>query len=332
MYPYHTVIIQKGSNEMNKSSDLRLDPKRKQSVLKEILKNRSYYIMALPGILALICFAYIPYYYMQVAFKDFNFVDGLAKSPWVGFKNFKYFFESGDALKVTGNTLILNTYFMVAGLISSVALAIFVNEIPGKKFRKITQTMYFFPYFLSWVIIGEIIYNIFSSDFGVMNNILSSLGLAEVAWYRHPEYWRSILVLSNIWKGTGYGSLIYLSTMAGFDASLYEAAEVDGANKLQKIFRLTIPMLKPTMIVLTLFSIGRIFFGDFSMILAVIKGPTMEFVKVIDIYVYNMFKTVGSVGLGNVVAIGLYQSVFGFIVIVVTNKLAKRFNDGSALF
>jgi len=318
---------------MNNPNDLtKLQPRKRKTFLQEVFQNRIYYLMALPGILALICFAYIPYYYMQVAFKNFNFVDGLAKSPWVGFKNFEYFFTSGDALKVTGNTLILNFYFMIAGLITSVLLAIFVNEITGERFKKVTQTMYFFPYFLSWVIIGEIIYNIFSSDFGVMNNILASLGLPEVAWYQHPEYWRSILVLANIWKGTGYGSLIYLSTMAGFDASLYEAAEVDGANKLQRIIRLTIPMLKPTMIVLTLFSIGRIFFGDFSMILAVIKGPTMEFVKVIDIYVYNMFKTVGSVGMGKVVAIGLYQSVFGFIVIVITNKLAKRFNDGSALF
>lgn len=317
---------------MTESAPRRTPLLKKNTVLREFADNRVYYAMAIPGLICLFLFCYIPYYYLMAAFKDFNLVEGLSKSPWVGLKNFIYFFTAGDAINITANTLILNAYFIVAGLISSVTLAILVNEIPSKRFRKVTQTMYFFPYFLSWVVIGEIIYNIFSSDYGVLNNMLVSLGLQKVAWYRHPEYWRSILVIANIWKYTGYGSLVYLSTMAGFDASLYEAAEVDGANKLQRILYLTIPMLKSTMIVLSLFSIGRIFFGDFSMILGVIKGPTMDYVKIIDIYVYNTFRTIGGMGLGSVIAVGLYQSVFGLIVIVATNRLAKRFNEGSALF
>lgn len=326
--------IGRGKQDMNVTLPARKQhfPLKKNSILRELTDNRVYYAMAMPGLICLVCFCYIPYYFLQAAFKDFNLVEGLAKSPWVGLKNFVYFFTAGDAFNITANTLILNLYFLVAGTISAVALAILVNEIPSKRFRKITQTMYFFPYFLSWVVIGEIIYNIFSSDYGVLNNVLVSLGLQKVAWYRHPEYWRSILVAANVWKYTGYSSLVYVATMAGFDAALYEAAEVDGANKLQRIFYLTIPMLKPTIIILSLFSIGRIFFGDFSMILGVIKGPTMDYVKVIDIYVYNTFRTIGAMGLGSVIAVGLYQSVFGFIIIVVTNRLAKRFNEGSALF
>ena len=308
---------------------------QKKSFLGEIIENRIFYGMALPGVIFLILFCYIPYYYLLVAFKDFNLRAGVWASPWVGIDNFRFFFSSaGDAWRVTSNTLLLNVYFILSGLIAQVGLAIFVNEIKNKVFKNVTQTMYFFPYFLSWVVIGEIVYNMFSSDYGSVNHVLTTLGLPAIEWYKHPEYWRAILVFTNIWRGTGYGALVYLATMSGFDYSYYEAAKVDGANRLQCILRLTLPMLKPTMIILVLFSVGRIFFGDFGMVYGIVRdiGPLLDKVEVIDTYVYRAFRQQGPAGIGMTVAVGLYQSVFGFIVIVLTNRLAKKFNDGSALF
>lgn len=304
-----------------------------KTFLDEIRQNRIIYSMAVPGIIFLIIFCYIPYYYLVVAFQDFNLRDGILKSPWIGFDNFKFFFSAGGyALRTTLNTLILNTAIIVTNLIAQVSLAVFVNEIKNKYFKSITQSLYFFPYFLSWVVIGEIIYNMFSSDYGAINNILFGIGLHPIQWYKHPEYWRTILVGANLWRSTGYGTLVYLATMSGFDPSFYEAAIVDGANRFQCIRRITIPMLKPTMVILVLFSVGRLFFGDFGMVYGVVRdiGPLLDKVEIIDTYVYRAFRQTGSIGMS--VAVGLYQSLFGFILIVVTNRFAKKFNEGSALF
>ena len=308
---------------------------KRNGFIKEIRTNKLTYSMAVPGIIFLIFFCYIPYYYMVVAFKDFNLRDGVFGSPWVGLENFKFFFSAGGkAFETTRNTLLLNSYFIIFNLIAQVGLAIFVNEIKNKLFKNITQSFYFFPYFLSWVVIGEIIYNLFSSDYGAVNNILSGIGMQRIEWYRHPEYWRTILVIANIWKSTGYGTLVYLATMSSFDSSYYEAAIVDGASRFQCIRRITLPMLKPTIIILVLFSMGRIFFGDFGMVYGVVRdiGPLLSRVEIIDTYVFRAFRQMGAAGIGMSVAVGIYQSVFGLLVIVLSNKLAKRFNEGSALF
>jgi putative aldouronate transport system permease protein len=306
---------------------------KEKSFLEEIKENRVYYLMALPGIAFLILFCYIPYYYLVVAFQDFNLRDGIAGSPWVGLDNFRFFFSAGGyAFRTTFNTLFLNILFITTNLVAQVSLAVFVNEIKNKYFKSITQSFYFFPFFLSWVVIGEIIYNVFSSDYGAMNNILSGFGLPAIKWYKHPEYWRGILVLANLWKNTGYGTLVYLATMSGFDSAYYEAAIVDGANRMQCIRRITLPMLRPTMVILVLYSVGRIMFGDFGMVYGVVRdiGPLLEKVEIIDTYVFRAFRQTGSIGMS--VAIGLYQSVFGLIIIILTNKAAKKINDGTALF
>lgn len=310
---------------------------KKKSFLSEIASNKITYAMAIPGILFLICFCYIPYYYMLVAFKDFNLRDGLLGSPWVGLNNFKFFFSGGiqgKAFQTTVNTLLINTYIIIASLIAQVGLAILVNEIKNKAFKAITQSLYFFPFFLSWVVIGQIIYNLFSSDYGTINGILNTLGLQPIEFYKHPEYWRSILVGANIWRNTGYGMLIYLASMASFDTAYYEAAVVDGATRFQCIWRITLPMLRPTMVILVLFSVGRIFFGDFGMVYGVVRdiGPLLDKVEVIDTYVYRAFRQMGPAGTGMTVAVGLYQSVLGLITIMLSNKFAKKFNDGAALF
>ncbi len=288
--------------------------------------------MCVPALLVLILFCYIPFAGVWMAFTDYNVVDGIFGSPFVGLDNFKYFFAKNSmGWKVTYNTLFINFFGILLGLLVPVSIAIFLNEIRSKLFKKLTQSMMFFPYFLSWVVVGAIIYGFFSTDVGVVNHLLAYLGIKPVSWYAQPQYWKGIIIFANVWKWSGYSSIIYMAAMANFDRSLFEAAKVDGANKFQCIINLTIPMLKPTAVVLTLMSIGRIFYGDFGMIYGIIgNNPVLiDEVTVIDTYVYQSMRTLG---FSYSTAIGLFQSVMGLILVTAANKVSKKINEGEGLF
>lgn len=306
--------------------------KKRKGFLYEMKKNRILYLMCVPAFLLLIMFSYVPFAGIWMAFTDYNVVDGIFGSEFVGFDNFKFFFQkNGMGLRATYNTLVINFWGILLGIIVPVTIAISLNEIKNKTFKKTTQSMMFFPYFLSWVVVGAIIYGIFSSDVGVANNVLEFFGRDPVSWYSEPKYWKEIIITSNVWKWSGYSSIIYMAAMSGFDTSLYEAAKVDGANKLQRIFYLTIPMLKPTMIILTLMSVGRIFYGDFGMIYGIVgNNPVLgDEVTIIDTYVYQSMRTLGY---SYSTAIGLCQSLMGLILITAANKVSKRINEGEGLF
>ena len=305
---------------------------RKSGFIKEMKKNRELYLMCVPGLVILIMFCYIPFAGTWMAFTDFNVVDGIFGSKFVGLDNFKFFFSRHSmGWQVIYNTLFINFFGIVLGIIIPISIAIFFNEIRSKLFKKLTQSFMFFPYFLSWVVVGAIIYGFFSSDVGVVNNLLRHFGMQPVKWYAEPKYWKGIIIFSNMWKWSGYSSIIYMAAMANFNASLYEAAEVDGANKFQRILKLTIPMLKPTAVVLTLMSVGRIFYGDFGMIYGIVgNNPVlMDAVTVIDTYVYQTMRTMG---FSYSTAIGLFQSLMGLILVTFANKAAKRVNEGEGLF
>ncbi|GIO33416.1 sugar ABC transporter permease [Paenibacillus albilobatus] len=290
------------------------------------------YLMCVPALIILIMFSYIPFAGVWMAFTDFNVVDGIFGSKFVGLDNFKYFFSSNSmGWKVTYNTLYINFFSLILGIVIPVSIAIFINEIRHKAYKKIAQSMMFFPYFISWVVVGAILYGIFSTDVGVANQILKFFGADPISWYSEPKYWKWIIILSSVWKWSGYSSIIYMAAMANFDASLYEAAKVDGANKFQQILHLTVPMLKPTMIVLSLLSVGRIFYGDFGMIYGIVgNNPVLaDEVTVIDTYVYQSMRTLG---FSYSTAIGLLQSVMGLILITGANQFAKKINDGEGLF
>ncbi len=300
--------------------------------LYEIRKNKILYLMCVPALIVLIMFSYIPFAGIWMAFTDFNVVDGVFGSKFVGLDNFKYFFSANSmGWKVTYNTLYINFFGLILGIIVPVSIAIMINEIRSKTYKKIAQSMMFFPYFISWVVVGAILYGIFSTDVGVANQILKFFGAEPVSWYSEPKYWKWIIILANVWKWSGYSSIIYIAAMANFDASLYEAAKVDGANKLQRILHLTVPMLKPTIIVLSLLNIGRIFYGDFGMIYGIVgNNPVLiDEVTVIDTYVYQSMRTLG---FSYATAIGLFQSLMGLILITAANKSAKKINDGEGLF
>ncbi|ANA82549.1 binding-protein-dependent transport systems inner membrane component [Paenibacillus vortex V453] len=300
--------------------------------LYEIKKNRILYLMCVPALIVLIMFSYIPFAGVWMAFTDFNVVDGIFGSKFVGLDNFKYFFSANSmGWKVTYNTLYINFFGLILGIIIPVTIAIMINEIRHKTYKKIAQSMMFFPYFISWVVVGAILYGIFSTDVGVANHVLEFFGAEPIRWYSEPKYWKWIIILSSVWKWSGYSSIIYMAAMSNFDGSLYEAAKVDGANKLQRILFLTVPMLKPTIIVLSLLSVGRIFYGDFGMIYGIVgNNPVLaEEVTVIDTYVYQSMRTLG---FSYSTAIGLFQSLMGLILITAANKSAKKINDGEGLF
>lgn len=300
---------------------------------REFKKNGQLYIMCIPALLILIMFCYIPMAGIWMAFTNYNLKDGIFGSEFVGLQNFMYFFNSptGMAKKVVFNTLVINFWGLIFGTILPITIAICFNEVTGKIFKKVTQSAMFFPYFLSWVVVGAIVYAFFSTDTGMVNKVLAENGHEIVRWYAEKEHWKPIIIAADVWKWAGYNSIVYLAAMTNFDASLYDAASVDGANRFQQIIHITLPLIKPTVVVLSLMSIGRIFFGDFGMIYGIVGNNSLlyEEVAVIDTYVYSAMR---SLGFSYTTAIGLWQSVMGLILVTVSNKLAKKINDGEGLF
>ncbi|MCR4587504.1 MAG: ABC transporter permease subunit [Lachnospiraceae bacterium] len=289
--------------------------------------------MCIPAILFLIMFSYIPMAGIWMAFTKYNIKDGIFGSEFVGLQNFKYFFtgSTGMGPKVIYNTLYINFFGLIFGTIVPILIAINFNEVKGKIFKKVTQSAMFFPYFLSWVVVGAIVYAFFSTDTGMVNRMLESSGHDIIRWYAEKKYWKGIIITADVWKWCGYNSIIYMAAMTNFDASLYEAATVDGANRFQRIWYITLPLLKPTVVILTLMSIGRIFFGDFGMIYGIVGNNSLLYdeVAVIDTYVYSAMR---SLGFSYTTAIGLFQSVMGLILVTVSNRMAKKINEGEGLF
>ena len=224
------------------------------------------------------------------------------------------------------------SFYTVFGTVAAVGLAIMFNEIRHKKFLKVSQSLSIMPYFISWVVAGGILRALLNYDGGAINNLLVSIGFERLDFYNDPKYWRVILTLCNIWKSAGYNGIIYFSTIAGFDTSLYESAQVDGANLWQRIRYITIPLLKPTIIILFLLSIGKIMSGDLTMMMSItnLSPMLLDTTDIIDTYVYRSVIGVGDFVMGS--AVGLYQSIFGFILVLFSNWLVGRFDKDYQLF
>ncbi|HJC62517.1 MAG TPA: ABC transporter permease subunit [Candidatus Blautia merdavium] len=288
--------------------------------------------MLLPAVIYTLIFSYYPMSGIVLAFKKYNYADGIWGSPWNGFENFKFFFTSGQAGMVTRNTVLYNVVFIFVNMIMQIAVAVFLTEIRNKHYRKTAQSLMFLPYFISWVVVGVIVFNIFSSDYGFINNVLQSLGFEKIPFYTTPKMWPVILVLFNLWKNIGYGSVMYLAAIMGIDTSIYEAAAIDGANVFQRIFKVTIPMIRPTTIILLLLSVGGIFKGNFDMFynLTGNNGLLYNYTDVIDTLTFRAL--IGSNDFGMASAIGLYQSVLCFITILIVNKLVGKYDKDYTLF
>ena len=308
------------------------DKSKLTSFLLTLKKNRILLLMLLPATLYFFIFNYIPMGGTILAFKNYNFRDGILGSPWVGFDNFKYFFISGQAWIVTRNTILYNLGFITVNTILQMGLAILIAEIGGKYFKKLTQTAMFLPYFISWVVVGIIAYNMLNLENGTINSLIVKLGGEKFNFYTSTAVWPFILIFVSAWKNVGYGTVLYLAAIMGIDTETYEAAKIDGANIFQRIFKVTIPSLVPTMIILTLLAIGNIFRGDFQMFYQIIgnNGPLFNATDVIDTFTFRSLIQSGEVGMS--AASCLYQSVFCFVTIMITNYLVKRYDNDYSLF
>ena len=290
------------------------------------------YLLMLPGLLFFFINNYMPMPGILVAFRSFNARLGIHGSPWVGFANFEFLFATQDAWIITRNTILYNAAFIIVNTVLAILIAALINELTGK-LKNFYQSAILLPNLISTVIIGYLVFAFLSADTGFINNtLLPIFGARPVGWYSEPQHWPFILVLVNAWRGVGYGSIIYLATLTGFDRSYYESAMLDGAGRFRQFWYITLPLLKPTIILLTLLAIGRIFYADFGLFYQVPmnQGALFSTTNVIDTYVFR-----GLIELGNIsmaAAAGLYQSLVGFILVLSANLLVRKFDPDSALF
>lgn len=308
------------------------------SIITRLKRERKYFknnfsllVLALPACVSLFIFAYLPMVGIVLAFKNYKTSKGFWGSAWAGLDNFKFFFASQDAFRVTKNTLLLNFLFISIGLIISVSLALMLFQL-SKKATRIYQTAMFFPYFLSWVVVGYIVFSFLNGDHGVVNVLLRKMGIEAISWYSEPRYWTGIMIFAYLWKSVGYFSVIYYAGLMGIDPSYYEAAATDGATPFQQVRLISIPMLTPIIIVLVLLQIGRIFYADFGMFyfLPQNSGALYSVTDVIDTYVYRSLRVVGNIGMAS--AVGLYQSVVGLVLVLISNMIVRKINRESAIF
>jgi len=302
---------------------------------KEIIKNRAFYAMGFPGIFFIILFSYLPMFGILIAFKEYNPVKGIWGSKWNGFKNFEFFFKSNAALTVTFNTIFYNILIIVLVTVISLLFAILLNETGSRLLTSSYKTIMLMPYFLSWIVVEYILYSILSADRGLLNGLRNQLGLEAIEWYSEASYWRIILPLAYIWKQVGYTSVIYVAAITNISSEYYEAAEIDGANKVKQTIYITLPMLTPIIITLLLLWGGKIFnggLGDWGAFYNLPRdsGILYPATDVIDTYVYRSLRTVNDLGMTS--AIGFYQAIVGFILVSLSNYIIKRYNSESSIF
>lgn len=304
--------------------------KRKVSSLKKYIP---LYLMALPGLLYLLINNYLPLYGMQLAFRELDYSKGVFHGKFVGFQNFKFLFTTSEAWVMTRNTILYNLLFIAVGLVVGLTVAILFNEIRCRRAAKVYQSIVLIPYFMSMVIVSYLAYAFLSSETGFINNsILKLLGIDPVSWYSEPKYWPFILTFVNLWKGMGYSLLMYSARLLAIDSSYYEAAKMDGASKWQQIRYITLPMLKPAIVMMLMLSVGRMFYSDFGLFyqIPMNSGALYSVTNTIDVYSFRALMKLGDITMSS--ATGVYQSAVGFVLILAANALMRRFSREDALF
>ncbi len=305
---------------------------REKVTLKKIKKYIPLYVMMIPGLAYLIINNYMPMPGLVIAFKNYSAKKGIYGSPWCGFANFKYLFVTEDAWIITRNTILYNVAFIIINTFLSIAVAIILSELTSR-FKKFYQSAILLPHLLSTVIIAYLVYGFLCVDTGFINtSILAAFGKEPIMWYTETKYWPFILIFVSAWKSVGYSCIVYLATILGFDRAYYEAAIIDGCNKMQQITKITIPMLKPTIIMLTLMSVGRIFYSDFGLFYQVPmnSGQLYPVTQTIDTYVFRGLLQLGNVSMSS--AAGVYQSLIGFVLVLGANLAVRKIDPESALF
>ena len=300
---------------------------------KRIRRYIPIYLIMLPGMLYLLINNYLPMAGLVIAFKKFNFRKGIFGSDWNGLKNFEFLFRTKDAWIITRNTLLYNVAFILIGTMVAIFVAVLLSEVKKKNTLKVYQTSILLPHLVSWVIISYIVYELLAVDVGILNRqLFPLLGIEKVSWYTDTTYWPFILVFLYIWKITGYNSIIYLSSILGISEEYYEAAVLDGATKMQQVFKITLPLLKPTIVTMFILNIGRIFYADFGLFyqIPMNSGALNSVTQVLDTYVYRGLLELGDVGMS--AAAGFYQSVVGFFMVIASNLVVRKLSAEDALF
>lgn len=315
---------------MKKQKNSLLD--RKKTPLQIFLHWLPFYIMGLPGIIYLFINNYIPLAGLQIAFKNFSYAKGMWKSPWSGFKNFEFLFKTSDAFIMIRNTILYNVCWIILGMVLGVAAAILINEVIGKLKKKFYMTVILLPYLMSAVIIAYLVYAYLSPTSGLFTKWLEGLLGKAPQFYQETVWWPFILTFVNQWKGIGFGMILYLSSILGIDPSLYEAATLDGASRWQQHKSITIPLLKPMLIMMFILNLGQIFRSDFGLFYQVpmSQGALFPVTQTIDTYVYRALLKTNDVGMSS--AASFIQSVVGFIFIVTANKIVSKVDKSSSLF
>lgn len=294
-------------------------------------------LMAVPTLVWFLLFSFLPMLGVLIAFKDFRisgggFIDSFIKSEWVGFKNFEFLFSTGEALRITRNTVLYNIVILILDVLVPVSFALMLHELRNQKAAKAYQTILFLPYFLSWVVVSSFLYAFLSPDKGIVNHLLASAGKETVSWYTETKPWPFLLVLVRVWKEMGYGTVIYLASLTGIDATYYEAALLDGASKKQQVLHITLPLLKPIVVVMMIMAMGKIFNASFGLFYQIPRdsGALYSVTNVIDTYVYRAMTGMGEIGMS--AAAALFQSVMGMLMLLGSNWIVSRIDGENALF
>ncbi|MDF2647240.1 MAG: sugar transporter permease [Paenibacillus sp.] len=307
--------------------------KRRVTPLRRFWSYRTLILMCIPAILFFAVMSYLPMPGLYLAFINYNYTAGIFGSQFVGFDNFKFLVTSGALWKLTFNTIAYNLAFILFGNILQIGIAILLNELRKKWFKKLSQSLMFLPFFISFVLVGLIAYNILSYDFGLLNGILKSIGWEPLKTYSNPTIWPFIIVITFLWQSTGYGSIVYFAAIMGLDSEIVEAAEIDGANALQRIRYIVLPWLKPTFIILLLFSLGGILRGNFGLFYNLVGANNtalFDATDIIETFVFRSLMNNFNFSLGS--AVSLYQSVFGFFIVITANWLVKKVSPENTLF
>jgi putative aldouronate transport system permease protein len=298
-----------------------------EKLLKEIMKNKYLYILLAPVFIHYVIFRYVPMYGIIIAFKNYNIFKGIFASPWVGLGNFQQFFSSVYILRLLRNTLAINFYDIIFGFPAPIILALLLNEVRNKYFKKTIQTITYLPHFVSTVIIVSMVVNFLSPSAGLINNILASLGFERVNYLMEAKYFWTIFTTMNIWKSVGFGSILYLAALTGINQELYEAAIVDGAGRWRQTWNITIPGIAPTIIIMFILRIGHLLDVGYESIILMYNSQTYATADVISTYVYRRGLTEADYSFAT--AVGLFQSIIGLILIFASNSLSKKYSETS---
>lgn len=296
-------------------------------------KYRYLTLMIVPALAVLVLNNYLPMFGVFIAFKNINYIDGIWRSPWVGFDNFEFLFTSGSIWRIARNTVSYSLVFMIVNLLLSVAIAVAINEIRNRWLAKTYQTFLIMPYFLSMVVVSYLVYGFLNPEKGLLNHtIVEWLGKSHVYWYSETAYWPYILTIVSAWKGVGIGAVIYIAAIAGIDPEYYEAAVIDGASKWRQIFHITLPTIRPVIIIITILNMGHVFNSDFGLFYQVPmnSGPLYPVTDTVDTYVYRALKELNDIGMSSAAA--LVQSVLGFALVLLTNASVRKIDKDQALF